>query len=112
MAHKIAVMFSVIFVFQLLLMMGDITAIQVIQSEMQAHAVTLVHEIALKGRLDQTMMDRTAERGYTLVCLVNCLPQFGDTLTFQLTIAYDPMVLSDQPLFLQLTRDAVVGVYY
>lgn len=112
MGHKIASILSLIFVFQLLLMIGDVTAIQVIQSDMQALATTIVHEIALKGRIDESMEARAEAKGYNLVCLAMCQPQFGDTLTFELQTDYAPLILSDQPLSMTVRRYAVVGVYY
>jgi hypothetical protein len=112
MGHKLAQVLSLIFVFQLLLMIGDVTAIQVIQANMQSLATTLVHEIALKGRMDETMEQRVESNGYTLRCLAMCQPQFGDTLTFEIQTTYDPLILSDQPLAISIIRYAVVGVYY
>jgi hypothetical protein len=112
MAHKIASLFSFIFVIQLLLLMGDMSAIQVIQTDMLSLATTISHDIALRGRLDQSVVARANGKGYTLVCVHTCFPQFGDTLTYTLTITYSPLIISNDPLPLSITRYVVIGVYY
>jgi hypothetical protein len=112
MAHKIASLFSFIFVIQLLLLIGDMSAIQVIQTNMLSFATTVSHEVALRGRLDEAIVARASTNGYTLECVATCFPQFGDTLTYSLTITYSPLIISKDPLPLVLTRYVVIGVYY
>lgn len=112
MAHKVATLLSLIFVFQLLLLMGDMISVQVLHTEMQSFATTVTHEVSLRGRLDQPLIDRAMSKGYDLVCLATCFPQFGDTLTYSLTLTYSPLILSNEPMELNLIRYVVIGVYY
>ncbi len=112
MASKLGFILSLIFVIQLLLMTGDIAIIQAKQTQLQAFATTIGQRISLEGGLHQTMVDWATDEGFSLVCLRNCQPQFGDTLTYQLETGFTPLIISNNPMSLRIVRHAVIGIYY
>jgi hypothetical protein len=112
MAYKWSFLLSLIFVIQLLLMTGDIAIIQMKQTQLQAFATTIGQRISREGRMDTSLVTWAAEAGYDLDCLVNCQPQFGDTMTYQLQVMYVPLIISNQTMTLTVIRHAVIGTYY
>ena len=112
MASKLGFILSLIFVIQLLLMTGDIAIIQAKQTQLQAFATTIGQRISLEGGLNQTMVDWATDEGFTLSCLRQCQPQFGDTLTYQLEVVLTPLIISNNPMSLRIVRHAVIGIYY
>jgi hypothetical protein len=112
MASKWGFMLSIIFVIQLLLMTGDIAMIQTKQSQLQAFATTIGQRISLAGGLSQSLIQWSSEQGFALICMANCQPQFGDTLTFRLDVTYTPLIMSNEPMNLNVIRHTVIGIYY
>ena len=112
MANKWSFLLSLIFVIQLLLMTGDLATVQVYQTQMQAFATTVGQRISLEGGMTPAVMNWANATGYTLECLQQCQPQFGDTLTYQVSRSFDPLIISDTPLTLRIVRHAVIGMYY
>jgi hypothetical protein len=112
MGHKMSLILSLMFVMQLLLMTGDIAMMQVRQSQMLAFATTIGQRISLEGGLHTNLTTWASTFGYTLTCLNNCQPMFGDTLTYQLTQAYDPLIISNETLTIRIVRHAIIGLYY
>jgi hypothetical protein len=112
MASKWGMILSLIFVFQLLLMTGDLALIQARQAHLQAFATTLAQRIALEGNLLPSHVQWAEGEGLTLSCVATCQPQFGDTLSFSLATTFTPMIISDEPMTLRIVRHTVIGIYY
>ena len=111
MAYKWSMLLSLIFVIQLLLITGDIAAVQVVQTHLHATATVISHQIALTGRLSEAIVVWVEEQGLTITCLQQCNPRFGDTLTYRLSQAFDPLILSPTPITITVVRHAVIGLY-
>lgn len=103
---------SLLFAIQILILGSDIFSVQLVHSELDALALTVGHSISQSGRLSQELYDYVASYTSTeLVCLLNCQPRFGDTVTFIVQRQYDPLILSDQTLLIRVKRSTVVGYY-
>jgi hypothetical protein len=112
MGTKWAFILSLVFVIQLLLMTGDLVMMQVRQSQLQAFATTIGQRISLEGGLFPYLVDWAGGQGYALTCLAGCQPQFGDTLTYQLTQTFDPFIISNELVTIRIVRYAIIGLYY
>lgn len=112
MAYKWSMLLSLIFVFQLLLMSGDIATTQVIHGHMMAVATQISHDISLKGSIQPELLGWVESKQMTMTCLSGCSPLFGDTLTFQLTQTFTPLIISNQPIEVSVIRYAIIGLYY
>ena len=112
MASKVSMILSVIFVFQLLLMIGDMVSLQMIQTQMQAMAVYVTHRVALTGQLDEAMIEYVEDQGMQLTCLQTCQPQFKDTMVIELSRSYTPLIISDEVIEIKMVRYILVGAYY
>lgn len=112
MASKWGMILSLIFVFQLLLMTGDLALIQARQAHLQSFATTLAQRISLEGGLFPSHVQWAASEALTLVCVAQCQPQFGDTLSFELATTFTPMIISNDPMTLRIVRHAIIGIYY
>jgi hypothetical protein len=112
MAYKWSMLLSLIFVFQLLLMSGDIATTQVIHGHMMAVATKVSQDISLKGSIQVELTQWVESKNMTITCLSVCNPLFGDTLTFQLTQTFTPLIMSNQPIEVSVIRYAIIGLYY
>jgi hypothetical protein len=112
MAYKWSMLLSLIFVFQLLLMSGDIATTQVIHGHLQALSTQVSQSISLSGRITPELEQWVQAKDVNLVCISLCNPLFGDTLTFTLSQTYTPLIMSNQPMQISVTRYAVIGLYY
>ncbi len=112
MAYKWSMLLTIVFVFQLLLMSGDITATQVIHGHLQALATHVGHHISQQGQLSPELIQWVESKTEGIRCDSGCAPQFGDTLTFTIYQTFRPMILSNEPITISVTRYAVIGLYY
>lgn len=112
MAYKWSMLLSLIFVFQLLLMSGDIATTQVMHGHMMSVATTVSHDISLKGSITPELNQWVQSKEMIMTCLSGCNPLFGDTLTFQLTQTFTPLIMSNQPIEVSVIRYAIIGLYY
>lgn len=112
MAYKWSMLLSLVFVFQLLLMSGDIATTQVIHGHLQALATQVSQSISLSGRITVELEQWVEAKDINLTCISSCTPLFGDTLTFTLSQMYTPLIMSNHPMQISVTRYAVIGLYY
>lgn len=81
-------------------------------SELDALATTVGYSISQVGFVTQEQYDYVASYPDTeLVCLLNCQPRFGDTVTFAIRRNFDPLILSQELMTIQVKRSTVVGYY-
>jgi hypothetical protein len=93
-------------------MSGDIATTQVIHGHLQALATQVSQSISLSGRITAELEQWVEAKDINLVCISSCTPLFGDTLTFKLSQIYSPLIMSNQPMQISVTRYAVIGLYY
>jgi len=110
-SYKLGFILTLTFVMQILILGGDIYALQLVHAYLDAIAQTTGFRIAQAGRADDGTIAWLADRDVAFTCLLNCVPRFGDTMEFRLTTAYDPLILSPEPLSVSVVRMTVIGYY-
>lgn len=111
MSYKLGFILTLVFVVQIIILGGDIFALQLVYGHLDAIGQTTSFRIAQAGRIDQATTTWLTEHNIAITCLKNCSPRFGDTLEFRLETSYDAMIISDSPLSVSVTRMAVIGYY-
>lgn len=112
MAYKTSFILSLIFVIQLLLIIGDVFTIQVLHARLDALALTAGYWISQRGAITEDLLSFLDDRGATFTCVSHCQPTFGQTVEFTLSRMYDPLIISDSAMMLVVTHYSVVGYYY
>ena len=111
MSYKIAFILSLTFVVQILLLGGDIFALQLVSARLDALAQTASFRIAQAGRIDEDTTNWLFEKHIVITCLANCVPRFGDTLEFLLETAYEPIIIAEETITVRISRATVIGYY-
>jgi hypothetical protein len=110
-SYKFAFILSLLFVVQILILGGDIFALQVVYTNLDALGQTTSFRIAQAGRIDEATTMWLLSKNTVITCLQNCTPRFGDTLEFKLETTYDPLIISSETMTISVTRSAVIGYY-
>lgn len=111
MAYKTSFILSLIFVIQLLLLIGDLVMIQVTHARMDAIGLATSSLISRQGGINEDIEAFAQSQSTTLTCLSMCSPRLGDVLTFQLEKTIDPFVISQDLIQLRVVYHAVIGYY-
>ena len=112
MGSKVGVLLSFIFVLQVLLFGGDISSIQIVHSELDALATHVAQRISYDGYLSPaTIAYVESDSSTSIQCLSGCAPRYGDTLVFEITRDYLPLVMKKTPFTIRVERAAVIGYY-
>lgn len=112
MSSKIGLILSMIFVSLFFAFGIDLIMVQVIYSDLDAKSVSISYKISQYGTIDDKLKE-AIENDYevTFVCLGNCEPKFGDTVTFAIAKNYNPIIIKDEPMTISVKRNAVIGYY-
>ena len=112
MGSKIGLILSFIFVVGIFFFYGDMINIQIIHANLDAVAITAGHLIVESGKITDSISDFVYEQAKaTITCRKNCTPRFGDTYIYDVATTYEPIIMSEQPLVINITRSVVIGYY-
>lgn len=111
MSYKFGFILSLFFVIQILMLGGDIYALQLVHSHLDALGQTAAFRISQAGRIDEATRDWLTSKNVTVTCHLNCTPRFGDVLEFSLETTYDPLIISSETMTVSVMRSAVIGYY-
>jgi|LakMenE01Jun11ns_1017448.scaffolds.fasta_scaffold9859234_3 hypothetical protein len=111
MAYKTSFILSLIFVIQLLLLIGDLLMIQVAHARLDAIGLAASALISRQGGINEEIVSFTEQQSTTLTCLSMCSPRLGDVLTFRLEKTIDPFIISEDTIQLSVIYHAVIGFY-
>ena len=112
MAYKIGFLLSLIFVVYLFILAGDLMAIQVIYTNLDAVSVTAGEIISRKGGITQDVIDLVSEEADAAIYAVGDNPPlFGAAFRYCIVKDYDPFLLSSDNLEIAVTRSVVIGYY-
>ena len=111
MSYKFAFILSLTFVVQILLLGGDIFALQLVVTRLDAIGQTTAFRIAQAGQIDSQTTAWLEEKEIAISCIANCTPRFGDTLEFRLMTNYNPLIIGQETMTVQISRSTVIGYY-
>jgi hypothetical protein len=110
MAYKLSFLLSLFFVAQIMCYAGDLTAIQSIESLLDACALTVSEQIAIKGSITAEIslfVKEDAKAG--IVQITPGKPAVGQVLEFELRRDYVPLIIRDSTMTVSVRRSAVIG---
>ena len=112
MAYKMGFLLSLIFIVQLFVLAGDLMAVQVIYTNLDAISVTAGEIISRKGGITQEVIDLVEqEAGATITAVGDNTPLFGSAFRYRIAKEYDPFLLSSDNFEIAVTRSVVIGYY-
>ena len=114
MSSKIGTILSLIFVAMFVVLGCDIMSIQFLYSDIDAKSTTISYLISKNGRLDEFLIyqiEHTYNVEFTCVS-ANCnSAKVGDIIEYQLSIQYQPIIVSKNKMTISVQRQAVLGYY-
>lgn len=112
MGSKLALIIGFGFVIMALAFSGDLMAVQVIHSQLDAISVSVSKMISYHGTLTQSAIDFAQKDGKThIVPISTNAVQLGDVYEYRLYRYYEPLFMSKERLEISIRRSAVVGYY-
>ena len=113
MSYKVSFILSMIFVAFFMLFGGDMICLQYVYSDLDAKSVTISYLISEHGGVDQKFLDGLELKYHVeFVYLDNYSPLFGDEVTYVIARTYKPLVISQDPMQVQIERTTVIGYYH
>lgn len=113
MSYKISFILSMIFVAFFMMFAGDVICLQYVYSDLDAKSTTISYLISEHGGTDKKFIDGL-ELKYNVefVYFDNQTPLFGDEVTYVIARTYKPLVISKDPMTVQIMRTTVIGYYH
>ncbi len=90
---------------------GDLIAIQVIHSELDAIALSVSHQISFHGMLTDSIRDFAEKDGKTHIVPISEAAMVGEAFEYKLWRYYEPLFVSEERMEISIRRSAVVGYY-
>lgn len=112
MAYKLGFILSSIFIVALFVMYGDIMAVQVIYTNLDAISVTAGYLISSKGKItDEVILLAEQEANAIIEPVGDQTPMFGSIYEYKIYTYYTPNIIADHDLEVSITRSVVIGYY-
>lgn len=112
MASKMGLILSFIFVSMFIALGVDLMLIQYQYSSLDSIAVNIGYLISKNGGVSDSLI-YDIEQHYELnfTCTSNCSNTIGELLTFEIVRKYKPLIISDKPIYLKVSRATMIGYY-
>jgi hypothetical protein len=101
---------SLVFVFFVFALGGDIISIQFIYSDIDSVSMTAGYMIAKDGNLTAATKF-VNDQNMTLECNETGTPLFGDTWIYFVAKEYDPLIIKNEAMTIRIERSTVIGYY-
>lgn len=112
MAYKLGFILSSIFIVALFVMYGDIMAVQVIYTNLDAISVTAGYLISSKGKItDEVILLAEQEANAIIEPVGDQTPMFGSIYEYKIYTYYTPNIIADHDLEVSIIRSVVIGYY-
>lgn len=110
MSNIMSMLFSFVLIFPTILFGADLYVISSLKIKLEARATTLSYEISIAGGVRQELIDELLFEGITLSCLSECtFISVGQTLKYELSTMYTPIVFSKDEMRISVIRTTIVG---
>ena len=112
MSYKIGLLLSMIFVALFFLFGADLISIQSVYSSLDAKANNISYLISRNGVIDDNFINYIETTFLVdFDCRENLSPTFGEQITYVISVAYSPLVISQEDMVIKIQRMTVVGFY-
>jgi hypothetical protein len=110
MAYKLGFLLSLFYLVQIVCYTGDLSILQEMHSILDATSITCAKKIALEGKITNEIITLAREQAQASIKQVSTgIPQVGEVFVFKLYRDYKPLVISDSPMVVSVTRSTVIG---
>ncbi len=111
MGSKLALIISMGFIVMALAFSGDLIAIQVIHSQLDAISITVSRMISYSGTITSEIESFATKDGKTYIYSPNQAVKVGSAYEYYLYRYYDPLFISSETMRITVRRSAVVGYF-
>ncbi len=110
MSNILGLLLSFVLIFPTILYGVDLFAVNSIKIALESQATTIGYQISKQGGLRENLIAELSEQQISVNCLGECnYINVGQTLTFQLTKYYTPILISQEKIAISVTRTTIVG---
>jgi hypothetical protein len=110
MAYKLSFLLSLFFVIEVVAYGGDLAAVSLIHTSLDAASVTASYRISLEQTLSNETIEMVKkECGGVIEQVGEGGNRFGDEFTFTIYRYYSPLILSSSSMRVSVTRSALIG---
>ncbi len=112
MGYKLGFILSMIFLAELFVFTGDLIAIQVIYTNLDAVSVVAGNLISSRGGLDEEIVNLVYDQsGGYIEAIGDETPMYGSVYHFKISREFNPWIMSSNPMNIAITRSVVIGYY-
>lgn len=109
MASKLGTILSLIF-FAIAMFIGvDVLRLQFIHTSLDAFAISLGEQIAIKGKVTSEMQEMASEKYGAELYQITKSAMVGEFLEYGLSVEYTPVFISKEVMTITVTRMVLIG---
>lgn len=110
MANLYGTLFSFILILPTLLFGVDLINIAKLSMSLEKRATIVSYQISDQGGLRAPLIESLALEGINISCQYSCeYISVGETITFEMSTFYDPIIIKKEPMEISVTRMTIVG---
>lgn len=112
MSYKVSLILSMIFVSLFFLFGADMISVQFIYSELDAKSTSISYLISKNMSVSQQYIDTLEQQfNVTFVSYTKDNVTFGDTFSYVIGYPFDPIIISNETMMIEVSRTTVIGYY-
>lgn len=110
MAYKLGFLLSLFFLIQIVCYTGDLSILQEMHSLLDATSITCAKKIAIAGGITNEVSTLAEQQAHASIVQISTgAPRVGAVYVFKLYRSYKPLIISDSPMVVSVTRSTVIG---
>lgn len=111
MANKLSFILSLFFLMQIIAYSGDLSILSMLYTTLDSISVNVATQIASEGMITDEIRTYVVNAcsGANIEAIGDCIVGFGEVFRFRIYKSYQPLIMSEQPMEVSLTRSTVVG---
>ena len=112
MSSKFGLILSLVFFAMFFTLSVDIMCIQYYYSDLDSKSVVIGYEIARLGVIEDEDIKNIEDKYHVnIMNISNRTPDFGDVISYTISVEYKPIVVSNDVMQIQVERNTVMGYY-
>ncbi|HIU44880.1 MAG TPA: hypothetical protein IAC52_01095 [Candidatus Enteromonas pullicola] len=109
MAYKFGMILSLFFLVFSFLIAGDVVVVSGLRNQLDALSLAVSYKLSVDGYFSDEVKALVEEDGAYFANVSDEMPAFGQLVSFDLCVDYDPMIISKGPMTVSVSGAAVVG---
>ena len=112
MSSKLGLIISLMFFALFFSLSIDVICIQYFYSDLDSKSVLIGYELGrMKSINDESIHNLEDKYHVNIKDISNKDPKFGDVIEYVITVNYQPIIVSNEVMELQISRSTVIGYY-